>query len=268
MPNSSSAFDGSVPEFYERYLVPVIFTPYAEDLVARVPAREGAAVLELACGTGVVTRRLLARLPGSARIVATDLEEAMLVEARRRVPADPRVTWRTADAAALPFGDGEFDAVLCQFGLMFFPDKLAAMKAARRVLKPGGRLVFNVLDDFDHNPYGRISHETIGSFFDADPPSFYLVPFSWPDVAVIERTAKDAGFRTVTIEKVAKELRGPSIRDFAVGLVRGNPVIAPIEERGVDPEKVIDRLARDLAEVHGESPFRGPIQAIVVTAEA
>ena len=268
MSSDSADFTGSVPEFYERHLVPVIFAPYADDLVARVPARDGIAVLELAAGTGVVTRRLLARLPGSARIVATDLEPAMIEEARHRVPDDPRLELRAADLAALPFADAEFDVALCQFGVMFLTDKLAAMRSVRRVLRPGATFLFNVMDAFEVNPFGRIAHEAIGSFFETDAPQFYRKPFSWADPPAIERTLKQAGFHAVTIEKVAGELTGSSIRDFAVGLVRGNPAIGAIADRGLDAEAITDRVAEDLREVYGDGPFRGPIRAIVVTAKA
>ncbi len=263
----SADFTGAVPEFYERHLVPVIFAPYADDLVARVPMHEGTAVLELAAGTGVVTRRLLARLPGSARIVATDLEPAMIEEAGRRVPDDPRLELRAADLAALPFADAEFDVALCQFGVMFLPDKPAALRSVRRVLRPGATFLFNVMDSFEANPFGRIAHEAIGSFFETDPPQFYRKPFSWADPIAIDRTLKEAGFRSARIEKVANELTGPSIRDFAVGLVRGNPAIGAISDRGLDAEAITDRVAEQLREVYGDRPFRGPIRAIVVTAE-
>jgi len=268
MTDAPSAFTGAIPADYERGLVPVIFVPYAEDLVARVPAHPNLHVLEIACGTGVVTRRLLERLPASAQLVASDLNQAMIDVAKTRTPADPRLEWRVADGTALPFADSEFDVALCQFGLMFYPDKLAGLESTRRVLKPGGRFVFNVWDDFSKNPFGRIAHETIGSFFDVDPPKFYLTPFGWADPAVIESSARKAGFRSVTIETLAKEVRGDSVRDFAIGLVSGNPVIGSIAERGLDVEAITDRLAEKLREVYGDRPLRGPMQALVVTAEA
>lgn len=268
MSNQPSAFVGSIPEFYERYLVPVIFAPYADDLVARVVALAPQRMLEVACGTGAVTRRLLAKLPAGTQLVATDLNQAMIDEAQRRTPDDPRIEWRVADGTALPFGAGEFDAVVCEFGIMFFPDKAAGLRSARSVLKPGGRFLFNVWSDFSRNPFGRISHETIGSFFTSDPPKFYETPFGWADPAEIERTARDAGFRTVKVERVAKLARGESTRDWAVGLVSGNPVIGSITEQGLDVEAITDRVAERLREAYTGSPFEGPLEAIVVIAEA
>lgn len=134
MSTQSASFVGSIPEFYERGLVPVIFAPYAQDLVERIGDRAAGSLLELACGTGAVTRVLLPRLGMDARLVATDLNQAMVDEAKRRTPDDARVTWRTADAIALPFGNAEFDAVYCQFGIMFLPDPTTGFREAQRVL--------------------------------------------------------------------------------------------------------------------------------------
>src|SRR5262245_40396331 len=132
-------FSGSIPEFYDEHLGPVIFAPYAEDLAKRVARRvKSGRLLEIACGTGVLTRRLDAALKKAVEIVATDLNADMVARARSKAPASKRIEWRTADAASLPFPDGSFDAVVCQFGLMFVPDKAAAFREARRVLREGG----------------------------------------------------------------------------------------------------------------------------------
>jgi len=133
--SSHASFSGSVPENYNRLLGPVLFEPYARDLVARLDRRDGVRVLEVACGTGIVTRRLREELPPAARLVATDLNEPMLDEARRNVPLDG-ITWQQADAQELPFPDDAFDAYVCQFGLMFLPDKVRGFDEARRVVTP------------------------------------------------------------------------------------------------------------------------------------
>jgi len=267
MSTNASQFAGSVPEYYERHLVPVIFEPYAQDLIQRIGRRPDGALLELACGTGVVTRSLLPRLGADARLTATDLNQAMVDEAKQRVPDDPRLTWRTADAQALPFGDAAFDLVYCQFGIMFLPDKVAGFREARRVLDPGAPLLFNVWDGFAENSFGRIAHETIASFFTRDPPPFYLTPFGYHDTVKLGADLLAAGFTDVAIEPVAKEAVSPSAHDFAIGLIRGNPVVAMIEERGgVSPDVVIKAVADQLAQVGGAQPFRAPIQALVVRA--
>src|SRR6185369_13183349 len=148
---SFAEFSGSIPRHYDEYLAPVMFEPYAADLVGRLRMSDGMRVLELACGTGVVTRRLRAALPESATLVATDLNEAMTSFAAQAVPA-PGIDWRPADMQELPFADASFDVVLCQFGLMFPPDKPQAFREARRVLAPGGVLLANIWGSLDDNP--------------------------------------------------------------------------------------------------------------------
>jgi ubiquinone/menaquinone biosynthesis C-methylase UbiE len=265
----AARFTGSIPEHYDRHLGPVIFDPYAEDLVRRVPLRDGIEVLETACGTGRVTRRLLERLPRRGRLVATDLNEAMLEYAQRKLPGDPRIEWRAADATALPFADASFDAVVCQFGVMFYPDKDAGAREARRVLRPGGTYLLNVWDDFAHNAFGRVAHQTIAGFFPTDPPAFYLTPFGYSDPAAIRDSLERAGFREVAIEHVDREAKSVSARELAIGAVRGNPVSTMIEERGtVSLDQVIEAVSQAFAREGGEAPFRSPIRALVVTARA
>ena len=267
--SSPSRFVGSIPQLYDRHLGPVIFEPYAANLVARVPQRPGLRVLEVACGTGIVTRHLLERLPADGRLVATDLNDPMLAHARTRLPADPRLELRQADAQQLPFDDGSFDVIACQFGVMFFPDKPLAMREARRVLSPGGKLLFNVWDSFESNVFGRIAHETIAAFYPADPPQFYFTPFGWHDRATIRETVQGAGFRDVHIDAVELQAVSESASHFAIGLVKGNPVANVIAERGTFPaDAIVDAVAKRLATEWGDSPCRGLTRAIVVTATA
>jgi ubiquinone/menaquinone biosynthesis C-methylase UbiE len=267
MGSTASQFVGGVPDFYDRYLGPVIFNPYAVDLAKRLWRFAGNDVLEIACGTGVLTDQLHQSLPQGTRLVATDLNQGMLDIAQRRVP-DPRVSWKVADGAALPFEDRSFDLVVCQFGVMFFPDKLAGIREARRVLRESGRYVFNVWDAFEANPFGRIAHQTIASFFPSEPPRFYQTPFGFSDESTIRSTLRDAGFRSTAIEWVSKNTVSANAHDFAVGLVRGNPVIQMIEERGtVDPEEVIRGVEQALVKEGGDQPFRSTMRALVVTAK-
>src|SRR5437868_10383104 len=197
MPTDNTAFVGSIPENYDRYLGPTLFEPYAADLVARVDVPDSSAVLELACGTGIVTRRLRDRLAASTNLVATDLNEAMMNYASRKFKDGENVEWKQADATELPFSERSFDAVLCQFGLMFVPDKGKALREAHRVTKPGGKFVFNVWDAIEQNDFPRIAHETIAKFFDDNPPDFYQIPFSLHDPSVIESLLTDAGFKEI-----------------------------------------------------------------------
>ena len=265
--SANAQFDGSIPELYDRYLGPLLFEPYAVDLARRLAKLRPRNVLEVAAGTGIVTRRLLEALPRGSRLTVTDLNEPMLEHARRRVGEDSRLSWRQADALDLPFDDGAFDSVVCQFGLMFFPDKAQGMREFHRVLSPGGHLLLNVWDSLDHNPLGAVTHATIGAFFPVDPPEFYKTPFGFHDVAELRNVAADAGFGDVEIETLAFEAMSPSATEAAKGLVRGNPVVNAIRERA--PERLEDierRTGQQLAERYGSRPLRIPMQAHVMTA--
>jgi len=258
MVEKNAVFDGTIPQYYDTHLGPMFFEPYARDLAGRPDVRAGGAVLEVACGTGRVTRLLRERLPASVHITATDLPDAMLDYARGRFP----------DAAALPFPDGSFAAVVCQFGYMFVPEKEAAMREARRVLQPGGSLHFNVWDRLEENDIARTSHETIGSFFPENPPTFYSVPFGLHDTERIRMMLGEAGFIDVRIETLPQESRSPSARDAALGLIRGNPVGTDIRERGTVPiETVIDAVESAIRERFGDPP-RARMRAHVITARA
>ena len=262
-----SAFTGSVPPIYDRHLGPVIFAPYADDLAARLRPRANARVLEVACGTGIVTSRLLARLGSAGRLVATDLNQGMLDHSRTRLPADPRLELRIADAQQLPFADASFDHYVCEFGIMFFPDKVGALREAARVLAPGGEVLINTWGPMEQNSFARIGHATIAGFFAKDPPTFYQTPFGWNDQDAIRAACKAAGFASVQIDVVDKATTAVSAADFALGIVRGNPIAAAISERlGDVHERVIAAVASDLAREGGDTPWRGQLRALVVRA--
>ena len=267
MADQPVAFAGSIPEFYERHLRPVLFEPYARDLAARLDPAAGP-FLELACGTGVLTRQLLARLDGDAILLATDLNPPMLVEAQQRVAADPRLSWRQADMAALPFEDAAFRTVACQFGVMFPPDKAAVFREMRRVLWPKGQLLFNVWASLEENPANLPVNAALGRLFPGNAPTFLQIPFGFHDIALIRGLLEAARFTAIQVSPVALECRSASARDLAAGFVRGTPLANDLLARGADFTAVEAAVAAALAEAGGEAPFSCPMKAIVFQAEA
>jgi len=265
----NARFDGSIPAAYDRYLGPLLFEPYAADLAARFQRLAPTQMLELACGTGILTRALRAALPPNASLTATDLNQPMLDYAQAKLTDQTAIQWRQADACSLPFPNASFDAVACQFGLMFVPDKPLAVAEARRVLRTGGQVCFSVWDDLSHNPLGRIAHDTITGFFPNSPPDFYLVPFGLSDHEHLSRLMGDAGFREVRLQTLALEGRSPSALEAATGLVTGNPILTALGERGItDAAPVITAVAQALARAGGAAPFRLPMQAVIVSGRA
>lgn len=272
-PSAADArFVDSVPDIYDRHLGPLLFAQYARDLATRLTAGERPMrkVLEIAAGTGILTEQLARQLPPQeTAIVATDLNPPMLAVARRRLGDDAsasRIEWREADATTLPFPDQSFDAVVCQFGVMFFPDKPQAASETLRVLVPGGVWLFNVWGSLRENPIPRIAHETITSYFRDDPPQFYQVPFCMHEEQATRELLADAGFSDVSVVPVRFTAEAPSAHHAAVGLVRGNPVLAAIEERGtVGADEIIEAVAAALARELGDKPMRAPMLAYVVS---
>lgn len=267
MKDPHTDFSGSIPAAYDRYLGPILFQPYADDLAARLQVEENGSVLELACGTGILTRALRNHLPSTAKLTATDLNEPMFRQAAAKFREHEAVQWLQADACSLPFGDRMFDAVVCQFGIMFVPDKLLAAHEAHRVLKPGGVFLFNVWDAMEHNALGQLTHHTIESFFEKDPPAFYEVPFSYHDQAEIKRVLEEAGFREIKTEVVTKIGAASRAEDAATGLVHGNPVAVAIAERDRSLLPPITKaVAQAITDRFGETDIRAPMRAIVVQA--
>lgn len=267
MGEQHAAFTGSIPENYDRYLGPALFEPYARDLAARLEVGEGASVLELACGTGIVTRLLRDHLPPGVRLTATDLNEAMMAYAARKFSPEEAVEWKQADASDLPFDDESFDAVACQFGLMFVPDKARALREAYRVLRPGGALLFNVWDAIELNDLAHVAHTTISKFFEHDPPTFYEVPFSFHDPEAIRAMLTAAGFGEIELTRLPLPSISPSAAEAARGLVEGNPVIGAIRERAPsDVPKIVAAVAEALAARCGDMPVQGRMQALVCKA--
>ena len=261
------AFTGSIPAIYDEYLVPIFFAPYAEDLVRRLGGVKRGRLLELAAGSGAATRAMARALPPAVSIVATDLNQPMLDVSAARI-AGRTIEWRVADACALPFDAQEFDCVVCQFGAMFFPDKLRAFAETRRVLAAGGLFLFNVWDALEANDFSAVATQATNRLFPDDPPTFFArLPHGYHDADLIRRTLTEAGFANLEIETVEKRGRAPSPRAAAIGICQGTPLRNEIEAR--DPKRldeVTDGVAAALAAKFGSGAIEGRLRALVISA--
>jgi SAM-dependent methyltransferase len=268
-PQGDKIFAGSIPQIYETHLVPLIFEPYAKDLANRIASRPLARVLEIAAGTGAVTRELSAVLPQSVSIVATDLNPGMLTQAAALEIRRP-IEWRQADAMKLPFEDAEFDAVVCQFGVMFFPEKPKSFREARRVLKPGGVFLFNVWDRIQENEFADTVTQSLQSLFPHDPPRFLeRTPHGYFDQRTIELDLAQGGFTMPPeITSVSARSRAATSEIPSIAYCQGTPLRNEIEARDASALAKATSIATDaIARQFGWGPVDGKIQALVVTIE-
>lgn len=275
---NDEAFKGSIPEFYDRYLTPLIFESYAHDLAERVVSLDSSGdssggpqdVLELACGTGVVTRALAPRLTRNASYTVSYLSQGMLDHAASRQPEDDRISWRQADALALPFPDDSFDIVVCQFSVMFFPDKIAGYSEAARVLKPGGRFNFNVWDDIKSNEFADVVTDAASAVYPDDPPLFLArTPHGYHDPEVIQDELRSSGFTEIRIDQVEKVSSAPSARGVALAYCHGTPLRNEIKAHDAGLlDRITDKATDMLEKRFGRGPISGKISGLVVTASA
>jgi ubiquinone/menaquinone biosynthesis C-methylase UbiE len=263
--DSSPVFTGSIPTNYQQYLVPFLFEEYAIDLAARLSVADDGAVLEMACGTGVVTAHLRASLPPSVRLIASDLNSGMLEVAKSVLDDVQGVEYEIADGTDLQFDDVAFDTIVCQFGVMLFPDKAKGFAESFRVLKPGGCLLFSVWDALENNPLSQLIHETIIALSPDDPATFLGRPHSYSDLNEIRDTLEAAGFRGIDIHVQPRESRAESAWHVVMGLVAGGPLAAEIEARGLT-EKARDVVEAALRADYGDGQISAPMQAIIVKA--
>ena len=268
MTTIDTEFRGSIPDIYDSHLVPILFEGYGADLARRVARDSPGAVLEIAAGTGAVTRAMAPLLDEGARYVVTDLNEAMLARAQAH-HWDDRIEWRQADALALPFGDDSFDVAFCQFGVMFFPDRVAGFSEIRRVLRPGGRFVFNSWGPIERNDFSNIATETLTRIWPEDPPLFLArTPFGYADSGLVEADLRAAGFEEATIEEVERDSLALA-DDFAFGQTHGSPLRLEIEARGTPKLAEVRQAITDAIEQRlGASPVRGRMLALVAEAVA
>lgn len=269
MVSQHAAFIGSIPEIYDAHLGPYLFEFSARDLASRIKdkmASDGT-MLEVACGTGISTYHLRQALPPDIRIVATDLNPAMLDYAKKKHGNLSGVSFDIADALSLSYDDNLFDGVICQFGVMFFPDKAKGFSEIARTLKSGGVLAFNVWESMEKNKSVAIAHETISSFFTDHPPQFLKTPFGFYDTDLIRSLLSEAGFEAIEVHPVSETITVHDVDHLAKGYVQGNPGVLEINERGaVDAETVTRAAARALEQAYGPSPLEIDFHEIVFLA--
>lgn len=264
--DKAAAFGGTLAEFYDRHLVPLVFAPYAAVVAERARALNPRRVLETAAGTGIATEALARALPSDAAITATDLNQAMIERGKAR-PGMARVQWQQADAMKLPFADGAFDLVVCQFGVMFFPDKRAAFGECFRVLASGGTFLSVLWDAYDRMPDNPlwIAARTVGDMLKRDPLT--LLSPGYFDEPVIRADLAAARFRDVTVDRVTRPARAPSAEDAAMITVQGSLLRTAIE--AADPARLGEAtkaVERALSARFGAGAVEGETRALIVTA--
>lgn len=262
-----SAFTGNIPENYDRYLGPMFFHSCAEDLAARIAGGQAQQILEIAAGTGIATRYLRDRLPDEAHITASDLNNDMLRHAQQKFSAAENISFQVANAMALPFEDGQFDVVTCQFGIMFCADKPQAFHEAHRVLCRDGRLLFSIWDALEHNPLPRATNEILAEFFDGEAPAFLHIPFGYHDQAQIRHDLEKSGFTDVQFTTLEGECVFSRPKNAALGLVTGSPLKLEIEQRGeIAVDDVVNKVMDGLKATFGERDCRVPMRWTVIAA--
>lgn len=267
MSDLDKQFTGSIPEFYDTYLVPLIFETYARDLALRVGALGPQKLLETAAGSGVVARALAPHLTADARYIVTDLNQPMLDHAADKQGPDERISWQPADALDLPFENASFDVALCQFGVMFYPDRIKGYKEMHRVLKPGGRFIFNVWDIIENNEFAEIVTRAAATVLPDNPPRFLArTPHGYHDCDLITRELAAAGFSDISFRTLTEISRAPSPRHVAIAYCQGTPLRIEIEARGSDMlDRVTDEAAKVIEERYGSGPVEAKIQAHIIT---
>ena len=259
-------FNGSIPQNYDDYLGPMFFEPYAQEVGKLIDASSVGSALEIACGTGRLTKHLRRALASDARLVASDLSTDMLSVAKKKL-ADDNIEWMIADAQGLPFEANSFDLVVCYFGLMLVPDKSQAFREALRVLKKGGMLLMATWDKLEHNEASNVFRLTLKSLLGDTLPDSYKLPFSLYDQGLITTMLNDAGFVNVHSEKVKKESIGETSEKATYGLINGGSLYNEIVKR--DPA-LIGQITASVEEIlsqrYGHAPMISPMSAIITRA--
>ena len=266
MTDKTNKYAGAVPDAYQEYLVPILFDSYARDLASRITVPEQGAILETACGTGVLAEHLLERLGNNIRLVETDLNPAMLENAATRLGSAANVDFKAASGTELPFDDDTFDAVACQFGVMFYPDITLGYREAARVLKPGGQFIFNIWSELEKNGFSNSVHQIALTLDKDNPPDFLQLPYVYSDASVATDQLERAGFVDIQVTQLAKDSKATSARQVALGLAAGSPLAMQLSERGI-AEKAVDIIEDALKNEYGEGEIMAAMEAIVIDAK-
>lgn len=261
-------YTDSIPKFYDIYLAPLVFGEHAEDLATRVMAESPQKILEIAAGSGVVARALAPQISPNTKYMVTDLEQEMLDQAKTKQPAQANITWQQADAMDLPFDDNSFDVIICQFGFMYFADKLKAVTEARRVLKPGGEFIFSVWDRLENNVFADLVTQAAVKIFPDDPPLFFeRVPYAFYDNDAMRKTLQDGGFKHIIIQDKPRISTAGSALHIALAFAYGTPLRNEIEARDPDGLQKVALAAVNLIEEHyGKGEVAAQMQSFIITA--
>lgn len=261
--------DATIGENYERYLVPPLFGPTADNLLAAVTPQPGDRVLDVACGTGIVARKACEYVRPNGAVVGVDMLPDMLDAARSTPPTEPPVEWRQASVGQMPFEDGAFDVVLCQHGMQFFPDKPAALREINRVMAPGGRLGVMVLDDFRRTPAVAALSDALARHIGPAPAGFVQMVGALGDRSQLGALIEDAGFRDVSVQPVSIEYRFPSPAEFLRLYVQSTPLavnLAMTEADEATRARVEDDFSAALADYVDDDGWRFPAENLLATA--
>ena len=263
------SYSGTIPANYEKYLGPMFFEPYAKVMSERTWYSYPQKVLELACGTGRLTRRLISEMPVESELTISDINTEMLREGKRYIQnGNSRLEWKVIDAAEIPYEDDTFDCIVCQFGVMFFCDRQKAFKEIYRTLKPGGKFIFCVWNEITDNPLARIADNVLKYYFSENTPPFYSVLYSYNDAEIIKKDLSQGGFGEIMIENCELSGYSESARHSAQGLVEGTPAISAIQERDITKLPfIMQKMISDITLEFGENDLSIPLSAKVVTVK-
>lgn len=265
---SPVAFSGNIPRYYDAHLGPIFFEPFSIDVAERIGQLKPQNVLELACGTGRLTRRLAESIPAGAQLVATDINPAMIALASAKLADAASITWDVVDAHSLPYPENSFDVVVSQFGAMFYTDKIAAYAETLRALKPGGIFFMLTWDKLENNPVALTAHQTLQHFFPNDPPQFFKIPFSYYNESQIRGELETSGFGLVHSVLITLKGHGESALSVAKGLLQGTPTYTALMDRDETLlEPIMDEVSRRLADQFGTANIEAPVQARLFIAE-